>query len=291
MTHFCFRKDHLQEVANQLWPRLQSCLSGHKGAVMVINGKYILPYETLLLLVLYRFSRPKCFWKDMESFFGIFIARMSSSTYFIIHAMHALGVLYLDNPEIFHWRMPYYAERVHNKCGLTESVWGFIHGTLCKTCCPSYFQKLMCSGHKQCHGIKFQSIVTPDGFIASMYGPVNGNWHDSFLLSTSGLVDKIQAFMPDLLGTIVRVLVWWSSIPSINQYLWRIQEPFKWLYPCTLEYINVKSLWGGGMGVCYHSFSVVFPGFQGWNENILKPCCQVLYCWSIPCDFANLILW
>ena len=121
----------------------------------------------------------------------------------MIHAMHALGVLYLDNPEIFRWRMPYYAERVHNKCGLTESVWGFIDGTLRKTCRPSYFQKLMYSGHKRCHGIKFQSIVTPDGLFASMYGPVNGNRHDSFLLSTSGLLEKLQAFMPDLPGTVV----------------------------------------------------------------------------------------
>jgi hypothetical protein len=58
----------------------------------------------------------------MESWFGIWIARSSSSFNFMIHAMHKLGVLYLGNPEIFPWRMPYYAERVHNKCGLTESV-------------------------------------------------------------------------------------------------------------------------------------------------------------------------
>ena len=56
VTHFCFRKIHLQEVANQLWPRLQSYLSGHKGAVKVENGKYTLPYETLLLLVKCRYS-------------------------------------------------------------------------------------------------------------------------------------------------------------------------------------------------------------------------------------------
>ena len=115
--------------------------------------------------------------------------------------IHALGLLYLDNPKIFHQRMPYYAERVFNKCGLTESVWGFIDGTLQKTCHPSYFQKLMYSGHKRCHGIKFQYIVTPDGMFASIYGPVNGNRHDSFLLSTSGLLDKLQTFMPDLPGS------------------------------------------------------------------------------------------
>ena len=130
VTHFQFRKVHLQEVANQLWPRLQFYLSGHKGSVKVQNGKYSLPYETLFLLVLYRLSRPRHLQKYMESFFGICIARMSSSINFMIHAMHALGVLYLDNPKIFHWRIPYYTERVFNKCGLTETVWGVIDGTL-----------------------------------------------------------------------------------------------------------------------------------------------------------------
>ena len=124
---------------------------------------------------------------------------MPSAIHFIIHAiMHALGVLYLDNPKIFHHRMPYYAERVFKKCGLTETFRGFIDGILQKTCCPSYFQMLTKSGNKYCHGIMFQSIVTPDGLFASMYGPVSGNRHDSFFLSTSGLLDKLHAFMPHI---------------------------------------------------------------------------------------------
>ena len=44
-------------------------------------------------------------------------------------------------------------------------------------------------------------MVTPDGLFASMYGPVNANRHDSFLLSTSGFLDKLQTFMPDLPGS------------------------------------------------------------------------------------------
>ena len=36
----------------------------------------------------------------MEFFFGICIARISSAINFMIHAMHALGALYLSNPDI-----------------------------------------------------------------------------------------------------------------------------------------------------------------------------------------------
>ena len=88
-------------------------------------------------------------------------------------------------------------QRVYQKCGLVETVWGFIDGALCKTCCPSLFQKLMYSDHKQCHLIKFQSVVTPDDLFASMYGLVSGHRHDSILLSNSDLLNKQQEFMPD----------------------------------------------------------------------------------------------
>ena len=46
----------------------------------------------------------------------------------------------------------------------------------------SLFKKLMYSDHKGCHGIKFQSVVTPDDLFASMYGLVIGNRNDSSFL-------------------------------------------------------------------------------------------------------------
>ena len=66
----------------------------------------------------------------------------------MIHTMQALVVLYLDNQDIFHWKMPYCAERVFNKCGLTETFRGSIDGTLQMACHLSYIQMLMYSGHK-----------------------------------------------------------------------------------------------------------------------------------------------
>jgi hypothetical protein len=71
LTHFCCCKVHLQEGADKLWQRLQCFLRGHRGSIKVNNGTYSLPYETLLLLVLYRLSRPRHIRKEMEGFFGI----------------------------------------------------------------------------------------------------------------------------------------------------------------------------------------------------------------------------
>jgi nuclease HARBI1 len=58
------------------------------------------------------------------------------------------------------------------------------------------------SGHKRCHGIKFQNVTTPDGYIAHLYGPIAGSHHDSFMLSCSNLLPQLQELMPAGEGTI-----------------------------------------------------------------------------------------
>ena len=40
----------------------------------------------------------------------------------------------------------------------------------------------------------FQSLVTPNGLIAHMFGPLEGRRHDAFMLAESGLLTKLQRF-------------------------------------------------------------------------------------------------
>jgi hypothetical protein len=58
----------------------------------------------------------------MEGFFGIHESKISTAITYMIRAMHEVGVQYLDNSVIFHYRMPYYAERVYQRCGFIETV-------------------------------------------------------------------------------------------------------------------------------------------------------------------------
>ena len=197
ISHFRFRKPHLQEVADKLWPRLREYLAGSKTFILFNNGNYSAPYETLFLMLLFRFSRPRRIRKEMESFFCYRRSKISAGIRAMADALYALSICYLDNPQIYHERLAYYAERVYAKCGLVQSVWGFIDGTLRKTCRPSFFQKLLYSGHKQAHGIKFQSVVLPDGLFACMFGPITGNRHDSYMLAKSQLIPKLRQFMPE----------------------------------------------------------------------------------------------
>jgi hypothetical protein len=74
---------------------------------------------------------------------------------------------------------------------LTTMV-GFIDGTMHCMCQPSFFQRLLYSGHKHHHGIKFQSVVTPDGLIAYFFGPIPASRHDSYMLAESNLLLQLQ---------------------------------------------------------------------------------------------------
>jgi hypothetical protein len=53
------------------------------------------------------------------------------------------------------------------------------------------------NGHKRVHGLKFQSIVIPNGLIANLFGPIEGRRHDSFLLRESGLLPQLERMFDD----------------------------------------------------------------------------------------------
>ena len=149
LTHFCFCKVHLHEVADKLWPRLQCFIRGHRGSIKVNNGTYSPPYNTILLLVLYRLSRPRHIRKEMEGFFGIHKSKNQVGLHiWFMSCMHwecsTLTILLFFRTGCHNMLR----ERVYQKCGLVETVWGFLERTLCKTCHPSLFQKLRYTGHK-----------------------------------------------------------------------------------------------------------------------------------------------
>lgn len=80
---------------------------------------------------------------------------------------------------------------------------GFIDGTCRPICRPQKNQRLLFSGHKRVHAIKFQSVVTPDGIISHLAGPYPGHRHDLGLLSESGLLAHMRTHFRDADGSFV----------------------------------------------------------------------------------------
>ena len=62
---------------------------------------------------------------------------------------------------------------VHKKGAPLDNCVGFVDGTVRPISRPECNQRIVYIGHKRIHVIKFQSIVTPDGMIANMFGPVD----------------------------------------------------------------------------------------------------------------------
>jgi hypothetical protein len=65
-----------------------------------------------------------------------------------------------------------FAEAIHRKGAALDNCLGFIDGTVRPLCRPGENQRVLYNGHKRVHAIKFQSVVTPNGLIANLYGPV-----------------------------------------------------------------------------------------------------------------------
>ena len=90
-------------------------------------------------------------------------------------------------------KMSYYATLIQEKTGnIIDSLWGFIDGTIRKTACPLYNPKTVYTKWKKCHGIKFQSVLVPDGYITCLYGPMPVKTHDVKFLCQSNLMEQLD---------------------------------------------------------------------------------------------------
>ncbi|XP_028411590.1 protein ALP1-like isoform X2 [Dendronephthya gigantea] len=96
-----------------------------------------------------------------------------------------------------------FARAIHDSGSPIKNCWGFIDGTLRPCCRPIRNQRILFSGHKRVHGLKFQSVVCPNGLISNLYGPIAGKHHDAFMLHESKLLPKLEdLFRPPQIFTL-----------------------------------------------------------------------------------------
>ena len=72
---------------------------------------------------------------------------------------------------------------------LSRTAFGFVDGTLCRIAKP---QRVVYNGHKRVQGIKFRSVVIPNGLIVNLAGPFEGRRHDSTMLHESRMLRELQ---------------------------------------------------------------------------------------------------
>ena len=153
-----------------------------------------------------------------------------------------------------------FADAVFQKCAHAPGCVGFIDGTFRSCCRPTEGQRLLYSGYKKKHGVKFQSVVAPNGMIMDLYGALPGKRGDSYMLRRSGLLGR----MATLCATLgLALYVYGDPAYPLSQYVLRgfkglmtpqqrafsramsqVRETVEWSYHLVVTqwaYVDVKS--------------------------------------------------
>ena len=130
-----------------------------------------------LCMLLKRLACP-CRYSDMIPRFGRPVPEISMMINVVldwIYNEHGHHLTDFNQPFLSRASLRTYADAIHQKGAALNNCWGFLDGTVRPICRPLQNQRIFYNGHKRVHALKFQSIVTPNGLIANLYGPV-GEW-------------------------------------------------------------------------------------------------------------------
>src|SRR6266481_5782983 len=86
-----------------------------------------------------------------------------------------------------------YADTLHAHGAPTRPIISFIDCTIVQTCRPSVSEKLVYTGYKKFHGMKFQAIAVHNGMIAHLDRPYHAPQNDTGVLLESGLLGHMHA--------------------------------------------------------------------------------------------------
>ncbi|KAF7292641.1 hypothetical protein MIND_01162000 [Mycena indigotica] len=84
-------------------------------------------------------------------------------------------------------KLTYFATVMQQRGAPLDCVSAVIDGTLRKIARPITNQRLVFNGWKRIHCLKYHSLITPDGIVIHIYGPVEGRRHDETVYQQSGL--------------------------------------------------------------------------------------------------------
>ena len=157
------------------------------------NGTVYDPVEAMCIF-LKRLAYP-CRYTDMIHRFARPVPQLSMITNRVMNFMferwfHLLRTL--NQAWLSRNHLQNYADTIHRKGAPLTNCWAFVDGTVRPISRPKENQRIVYNGHKKVHALKFQSVVTPNGLVANLFGPVEGKRHDSGMLADSGLLNAMS---------------------------------------------------------------------------------------------------
>ena len=158
------------------WEKWFARLADARGIPPVFRYSQRSVFEGMegLCMLLKRLAYP-CRYSDMIPRFGRPVPEISMMTNVVldwIYNEHGHHLFNFNQPFLSHASLRTYAHAIHQKGAALNNCWGFVDGTVRPICRPLLNQWIVYNGHKRVHALKVQSIVTPNGLIANLYGPV-----------------------------------------------------------------------------------------------------------------------
>ncbi|KIJ23155.1 hypothetical protein M422DRAFT_196275 [Sphaerobolus stellatus SS14] len=101
-------------------------------------------------------------------------------------------LLHFDPTRLTREKLASYARVIKAKGAHFPFVAGLIDGTLQKNAHPVRNQRLVYNGWKRIHCLKYHAVITPDGLVIHVFGPVDGRRHDETVYKESGLSDLLD---------------------------------------------------------------------------------------------------
>lgn len=164
LSEFRFKKEDIPVLAEALQiPDVIRCSQG-----TVCDG------EEALCMLLKRMCYP-CRYSDMVHLFAKpvpVICMITNHVLDLIYEEHGHRILQWNRELLSPANLEVYVNAVSQKGAPLDNCFGFVDGTVRPISRPQNNQRVVYNGHKRVHAIKFQSVVTPNGMIAHMFGPV-----------------------------------------------------------------------------------------------------------------------
>ncbi|KIJ52003.1 hypothetical protein M422DRAFT_157204, partial [Sphaerobolus stellatus SS14] len=101
-------------------------------------------------------------------------------------------LLWFDPTHLTRDKLSSFAQALKTKGAPMDCIAALIDGTLQKNTRPVRNQCLVYNGWKRIHCLKYHAVISPDGLVIHLYGPVDGRRHDETVYKESGLEDLLD---------------------------------------------------------------------------------------------------
>ena len=101
---------------------------------------------------------------------------------------------YFNQGWLSHLCLQTFSDCIYRTGTALDNMWGFLDGTVRPICRPKVLLCVLHNGHKRFYALKFQSVTTPSGMIANLYGSVEGRRPECALLAMSNLLQDLRLF-------------------------------------------------------------------------------------------------